>query len=52
VAFVAAAGFIVALLAEADPWHDIGLLTGLLAVAGLGVALRARADTGTDRAIR
>ena len=51
-AFVAAAGFIVALLAEADPWHDIGLLTGLLAVAGLGVALRARADTRTDGAIR
>ena len=47
-AFVAAAGFLVALLAEADPWHDIGLLTGAVAVAGFGVALRLRADTGTE----
>ena len=40
-AFVAAAGFLLALLAEMDPWHDIGLLTGALAVAAFGWALNA-----------
>jgi hypothetical protein len=40
-AFVAAAGFLLALLAEMDPWHDIGFLTGALAVAAFGCALNA-----------
>jgi hypothetical protein len=40
VAFVAAAGFLLALLAEMDPWHDIGLLTGALAVAAFGWVLK------------
>ena len=40
-AFVAAAGFLLAVLAEMDPWHDIGLLTGALAVAAFGWALNA-----------
>jgi hypothetical protein len=44
-AFVAAAGFLLALLAEADPWHDIGLIGGLLAVSAFGLALRARGSS-------
>ena len=35
----AAAGFAVALLADMDPIHDIGLIGGAVAVAGAGVAL-------------
>ena len=47
-AFVAAAGFLLALLAEMDPWHDIGLLGGALAVVGFGAALRRRGTGGVD----
>lgn len=38
---VASAGFLVALLAEVDPVHDIGLIGGALAIAVAGYALRA-----------
>ena len=43
---VAAAGFLVALLADMDPIHDIGLLAGALAIAGAGLA-----GLGADRRV-
>lgn len=43
---VAAAGLLVAFLAEVDPIHDIGLIGGALAIAAAGLALRA-GDQGT-----
>jgi hypothetical protein len=37
---VAAAGFLVAFLADTDPIHDIGLIGGAVAIAAAGLALR------------
>ena len=36
---LAAVAFVVALIAEMDPYHDVGLIGGALAVAGAGLAL-------------
>jgi hypothetical protein len=40
-----AIGLLVALLAEADPFHDIGLLAGALATSGFGVRLALGRDS-------
>lgn len=45
---VAAVGFLVAFLAEMDPFHDIGLIGGAIAVAAAGLSLRT-ADGAVDR---
>ena len=46
---VAGAGAAVALLAEADPWHDLGLFVFFLAWALLGVAWTQRSRRSADR---
>jgi hypothetical protein len=44
-------GLLVALLAEADPYHDIGLLSGAAAIAAAGARLAWAGDRGKTRAV-